>query len=137
LESETPGQPPTITVQFDLDLNGILHVTAVDRGTRKEQSITVKAEHKRMNATEKVAAAEHIAGLAQASPLAGRGQPASEDLAALLARARQVLDSKRQGVEDLQDLVKEIQDAIEGGRTENQEYLTDELLDLLYDLEEE
>ncbi len=137
LESETPGQPPTITVQFDLDLNGILHVTAVDRGTRKEQSITVKAEHKRMNATEKIAAAEHIAGLALAAPLEGRGQPASEDLAALLARARQVLDSKRQGVEDLQDLVKEIQDAIEEGRAEDQEELADELLGLLYDLEEE
>jgi molecular chaperone DnaK len=136
LKSEIPGQPPTITVQFDLDLNGILHVTAVDRGTRKEHSITVKAEHKRMSPTDKVAAAEHIAGLALAAPHA-LGQPVSEDLAALLARARQVLDSKRQGVEELQDLVEEIQDAVQEGRTEDQEELADELLDLLYDLEEE
>jgi molecular chaperone DnaK len=133
LESETPGQPPTITVQFDLDLNGILHVTAVDRGTHKEQSITVTAEHRRMGTTEKAAAAEHIAGLSLAT-LADR--EVGEDLTALLARARQMLDSKRQGVEDLQDLVEEIQAAIEGGNTEDQAELADELLDLLYDLEE-
>ena len=33
LEQEEEGQPPRITVQFDLDVNGILNVSAVDRGS--------------------------------------------------------------------------------------------------------
>jgi len=131
LEAETPGYPPSITVQFDLDLNGILNVTAVDRGSGKEHRITVKAEHKRMDATEKAAAAEHIAGLTVIS------QPASEDLAALLERARRVLDTHREGLDELQGLVEEIEDALAESRTDDQAQLTDDLLDLLYDLEDE
>ena len=131
LEPETLGRPPSITVQFDLDLNGILNVTAVDRGSGKEHRIIVKAEHKRMDATEKIATAEHIAGLTVIP------QPASEDLAALLERARRVLDTRREGLDELQGLVTEIEDAIAQGRTDDQVQLTDDLLDLLYDLEDE
>jgi len=131
LEPETPGRPPSITVEFDLDLNGILNVTAVDRSSGKEHHITVKAEHKRMDAAEKIAAAEHIAGLTVIP------QPASDDLAALLERARRVLDTRREGLDELQGLVAEIEDAIAEGRTDDQAQLTDDLLDLLYDLEDE
>jgi len=131
LEPETPGRLPSITVQFDLDLNGILNVTAVDRGSGKEHRITVKAEHKRMDATEKIAAAEHIAGLTVIP------QPASEDLTALLERARRMLDTRREGLDELQGLVEEIEDAVAQGRTDDQAQLTDDLLNLLYDLEDE
>jgi molecular chaperone DnaK len=131
LEPEAPGRPPSITVQFDLDLNGILNVAAVDRGSGKKHHITVKAEHKRMNAAEKTAAAEYIAGLTVIP------KPASEDLAALLERARRMLDAKRDGIDELQELVKEIEDAIADGRTDDQAQLTDDLLDLLYELDEE
>ena len=132
LQSETPGLMPSITVQFDLDLNGILNVTALDRGSGKKQDYTVKTEHKRMDTTEKASAAEHISSLTT-----GDEQPISDDLAALLARARHVLDSKRQGLEQLQELVEEIETAIEEDHAEDQADLTDELLDQLYDLEEE
>ncbi len=131
LEPETPGRSPSITVRFDLDLNGILNVTAVDRGSGKEHRITVKAEHKRMDAAEKTTAAEHIAGLTVIP------QPASEDLAALLERARRVLDTRREGLDELQGLVSEIEDAIAESRTDDQAQLTDDLLGLLYDLEDE
>ncbi len=131
LKPETPGHPPTIMVQFDLDLNGILSVTAVDRGTKREDGITVTAEHRRMNVSEKAAAAEHIAGLAMAT------QPAPEELTALLTRARQLLASRHQGLEDLEDLVGEIEESIQAGNSEEQQDLADELLDVLYDLEEE
>ena len=36
------GQPQ-IEVQFDIDANGILHVSAKDKGTGKENKITIKA----------------------------------------------------------------------------------------------
>ncbi|MCE5348054.1 MAG: molecular chaperone DnaK [Bacteroidales bacterium] len=38
-----PRGVPQIEVSFDIDANGILHVTAKDRGTGKEQSIRIEA----------------------------------------------------------------------------------------------
>ena len=32
---------PQIEVTFDIDVNGIVHVTAVDKATSKKQSITI------------------------------------------------------------------------------------------------
>ncbi|MBI5224748.1 molecular chaperone DnaK [Candidatus Micrarchaeota archaeon] len=37
---------PQIEVTFDIDANGILHVSAKDMGTQKEQKITITAPHK-------------------------------------------------------------------------------------------
>lgn len=37
---------PQIEVTFDIDANGILHVTAKDLGTSKEQSLKITAPHK-------------------------------------------------------------------------------------------
>ncbi|KAG1415072.1 hypothetical protein G6F57_023816 [Rhizopus arrhizus] len=34
---------PQIEVTFDIDANGILHVSAKDKGTGKENKITIKA----------------------------------------------------------------------------------------------
>ena len=33
---------PQIEVTFDIDVNGIVHVSAKDKGTGKEQSITIQ-----------------------------------------------------------------------------------------------
>lgn len=41
-----PRGMPQIEVTFDIDANGILHVTAKDKGTGKEQSIKITAENK-------------------------------------------------------------------------------------------
>ena len=131
LKPEAPGQLPSVTVQFDLDLNGILHVTVLDRGSRKEQGLTVKAEHRRMSPAEKAAATQHVASLAAAQ------SPLEESLAALLRRADGVLQGRHQGAEKLRSLVERIQNAIAEGRMEDQQDLADELLDVLYDLEEE
>ncbi len=45
-----PRGVPKIEVTFDIDANGILHVTAKDLGTQKEQSIKITAPHKLDNA---------------------------------------------------------------------------------------
>ena len=46
LEVDLPPAPrgvPQIEVTFDIDANGILHVSAKDKGTGKENKITIKA----------------------------------------------------------------------------------------------
>ncbi|KAG0737381.1 hypothetical protein G6F24_017973 [Rhizopus arrhizus] len=39
----SPRGMPQIEVTFDIDANGILHVSAKDKGTGKENKITIKA----------------------------------------------------------------------------------------------
>src|SRR5204862_1008548 len=39
-----PRGVPQIEVTFDIDANGIVHVSAKDRGTNKEQSITITGQ---------------------------------------------------------------------------------------------
>ncbi|NJM40133.1 MAG: Hsp70 family protein [Anaerolineae bacterium] len=136
LEAHGPDEPPTITVKFDLDLNGILNVIAVDRVSGNTRHMTMKAEHRRMNPAEKLSAAESIAtlGAAEATELA---QPAlSNDLVALLFRARQVLATRRQGATRIQTLVDQIESQIKEGQVDSVGQLSDELLDVLYDLDE-
>ncbi len=41
-----PRGMPQIEVTFDIDVNGIVHVTAKDKGTGKEQSIRITSPHK-------------------------------------------------------------------------------------------
>lgn len=41
-----PRGIPQIEVTFDIDANGIIHVTATDKGTGKEQKITITSPHK-------------------------------------------------------------------------------------------
>ncbi|MDO8729597.1 MAG: molecular chaperone DnaK [Candidatus Omnitrophota bacterium] len=41
-----PRGVPQIEVTFDIDANGIVHVSAKDRGTGKEQSVRITAPHK-------------------------------------------------------------------------------------------
>ncbi|MGB7342057.1 MAG: Hsp70 family protein [Phototrophicaceae bacterium] len=45
LQPENPTEVAKFTVQFDLDMNGILNVQAVDRGSKQKTGITVHADH--------------------------------------------------------------------------------------------
>ncbi len=42
----SPRGMPQVEVAFDIDANGILHVTATDKGTNKEQKMKIVAPHK-------------------------------------------------------------------------------------------
>lgn len=47
-----PRGTPQIEVSFDIDTNGILNVTALDKGTGKEQKITIQNERGRLSKEE-------------------------------------------------------------------------------------
>lgn len=47
-----PRGVPQIEISFDLDANGILNVTAIDKGTNKSQSITITNEKGRLSQEE-------------------------------------------------------------------------------------
>ncbi|NWJ98666.1 MAG: Hsp70 family protein [Chloroflexi bacterium] len=52
LHSEKQGEPPRITVEFDFDIDGILHVSAVDRGSGKKANMSVKAARAHLSAAD-------------------------------------------------------------------------------------
>ena len=139
LKPEKRGEPPVITVEFDMDLNGILQVSATDRGSRKVAQTTVHAAHTRLSPSDKTLAARFLDEV---------WDPAGEeedDLDALtlpregedpvLAEARVVLGTGVVGSEELEPLLREV-DRVRGeGAEEDVQDLVDQILDVLYDLE--
>ncbi len=128
LKQEEEGQPPRITVQFDLDVNGILNVSAVDRGSGAAQQTTLRAAHTRLSPSDKEASARYLAGLESA--------PEDSD-DPLLSRARQVLQERLEGVEELAEVAAQLEAAKHEGRADDAAALGEQLLDLLYGLEDE
>jgi len=136
LEPEHPGELAQVTVRFDFDVNGILHVTARDRHTGKHKEIRVEASHTRLSETEILAAKTRMAHTA-AGQLGAHG--ASGETMVLIERARGLLDSgtlAQDEREELEALVSEILATQAAGQIEQRESLLEELLDLLFDLEE-
>ncbi|MBI4671933.1 MAG: Hsp70 family protein [Chloroflexi bacterium] len=128
LKPEAPGLPPRVAVQFDLDLNGILRVSAQDRGSQRQAGVTVQAEHLPLSPAQKQAARELIQDL-ELEP--------DEHLEVLMSRARRLMEEREAGVERLNQVMQDLEDAIQEGRAEEQATLTEELTDLLYELDEE
>ncbi|MFN8485287.1 MAG: Hsp70 family protein [Anaerolineae bacterium] len=126
LKPEAPGELARVTVQFDVDVNGILHVTATDRGSGRKAEMTVTTAHERLSATQIEAARAHVEAMTTAGP----------EVTALLTRARRTLESEREDLAELQAAVAELEAAVREGRAEEQAALADDLADLLYDMEE-
>jgi molecular chaperone DnaK len=135
LKSNDPGKPAEITVQFDLDVNGILKVTARDRVSNQQESISVEASHTRMSETEILEARDW------ANKEALDAEPAAlpENAAVLLRRAATLLDGGLDGDDrqTLSNLLKRIQDAQTDNEPEDLAELLGTLEDLLFDLDVE
>jgi molecular chaperone DnaK len=136
LEPEHPDELAQVTVQFDFDVNGILHVTAQDRHTGKKKEIRVEASHMRLSETEILAAKTWIADTA-AQPLEVYG--VAGETMVLIERARALLDSGTLAPDsraELEALVSKVLASEAAGQIEQHESLLEELLDLLFDLEQ-
>jgi molecular chaperone DnaK len=135
LKSNDPDKPAEITVQFDLDVNGILKVTARDRVSNQQESISVEASHTRMSETEILEARDW------ANKEALDAEPAAlpENAAVLLRRAATLLDGDLDGDDrqTLSNLLKRIQDAQTDNEPEDLAELLGTLEDLLFDLDVE
>ena len=134
LKPEKPGTPPCVTVEFDLDVNGILKVSTLDRGSKQVKQSTLKAAHTRLSPSAKEASARHLEALWDE---AAEGEGAVIEHDPLLDRANRLLDSSAADLAVLADLVQRLQVARRAGDTAKAEKLSDELLDLLYELEGE
>ena len=134
LQPESEDEVPTITVQFDLDVNGILTVGIQDRGSGKRASLTVHAEHRRMDVRQRDEAAAHVAGLGLDAQAVVDAVP--EGTRALMSRAEAVLQDTEPGTERVRGLMLDIEAAIRAGDDALRDDLSEQLAEALYDLEE-
>ncbi len=129
LEQEIEGEPPRITVQFDLDVNGILDVSAADRGSGQLKQTTLRAAHTRLSTRDKAAASQQLEQLWLTT------ETASAD--PLLAQAKALVQNQMQDLQEMAAVLQQIEAAEKSGDTIEVARLRDELTDLLYELEGE
>ena len=133
-----PRGVPQIEVTFDIDANGILNVTAKDKGTGKEQSISITGastlpdkEVDRMvkeaeeNANEDKERREKIDRKNQADSLVYQADKQLKELEDKVST-----DDKSKA----EDLIKQLQEAIAEDNDDNIKSLTEELQQLLYSI---
>ncbi len=155
LRPESPGMPPRITVQFDFDVDGIVHVSAVDRGSNKQAQTTVRAARAHLSAAEISTARVELEALDWADDqepwldvddvdLAGMQEVSARPVAqadpgtaALLARARRVIDNSPGDTTRLRDAIRDVEAAVARGDATAIQEQAEALLDVLYDIEEE
>lgn len=157
LRPEAAGMPPRVTVQFDFDVDGIVHVSAVDRGSGKQARTQVKAARVRLSPAEieRVRASlealpwddgdddgaddeddEDVADLDEEEGLTGERAIGSAEATALLVRARTALDRGGPDNTALQSAMQALEEALAAGDQNAVSQHADALLDLLYDLED-
>lgn len=129
------GQPE-IVVNFDYDVNGIVHVSAQDKQTGREKEIAVTATPDRLTEEQKTEATERVADV----EIAWDAIPTDshEEAVALRERATEVAELLDAGVDKtkLQELVAELDSALSSQNEETIDEIREELLDFLYDLED-
>lgn len=146
LRPEAPGFPPRVTVQFDFDLNGIVHVAATDRGSGKKIKAVVRAAHIRLSPAEIAGARVSLDDLAAwdenappEAPLEGQTPSTAEmslETISLLARAQRALASNP-GNQEIIRAIGALEAAVQQDDAETRESTSEALLDLLYDLDDD
>ena len=132
-----PRGIPQIEVTFNLDANGILNVTAKDKGTGKEQSITIQNsgnmskediekaqkdaeahaadDKKRKEAVEAKNHLENAIYQAEKMPSEYKDKISDEDKDAIkeaVKKAKEALEANAEDAEKLEEAAKELNDAI-------------------------
>lgn len=127
---------PQIVVNFDYDVNGIVHVSAQDKQTGQEKEIAVTATPDRLTEEQKTEATERFEDLV--IDLDAVPADLHEEAIALRERATEVAESLNAGVDKtkLQELVAELDSALGSQNEEAIDEIREELLDFLYDLED-
>ncbi len=118
-----PRGTPQIEVSFDIDANGILHVSAKDKATGKEQSIQVKASSGLSD--------DEIESMVQDAKEHAEEDKAFQELASARNHADGLLHATEKSLEDLGDKVEAQERAdIESAMNDLKEALKDNNADL-------
>jgi molecular chaperone DnaK len=132
LKPEHKGEYAHVVVQFDLDINGILHVNAADRGSGQKAGITVAASRERLTQSQISQAQQRLAMATPALVLDEQGQAMVERAGRLLARGELEAGS----AQDLAETLAMIDEARRAGDEAELDNWLEELTELLYEMED-
>ena len=136
-----------VTVNFQLDINGILNVTVTDRKSGKQTSEQLRADRQRLTPEQIAESQERLAG-AFVSVFGGteiEGTATAVDIdfdettRALLDRARNALETPGLDAdlsEQIMDVIDTIYGAAQDGDDDALQGASDELVDLLFEAED-
>merc|ERR1712071_723856 len=114
-----PRGVPQIEVTFEVDANGILQVSAEDKGTGKAEKITITAEKGRLSEEEIERMVQEAEEFAEEDKMVKERIDARNGLESYLYNLKNTLDDEEKGVaekiseEDKDTLLKAVEDALE------------------------
>jgi molecular chaperone DnaK len=126
-----PRGMPQIEVTFDIDANGIIHVTATDKGTGKEQKIEIKSgsglsdEEIQSMVSDAEAHAEEDAKQRELAETRNIAENAAYQSEKALEEAGDKVDEGAK--EEVRAAIKEVRDSLEGGSVEEVKAKTEAL----------
>jgi molecular chaperone DnaK len=128
-----PAGEPQIIVTFDYDVNGIVHVSAMDKKTKKEKKITVTASPERLTD-------EEISKAKERADLEWGQSPIDRDLEALINEAKRMvseLKDKGKNTKKLAQVLQQLQAAINNNEDDEKIFeLEDKIVYEMYALED-
>lgn len=135
-----------VTLTLDLDINGILHVSAQEKATGLEKSITIKNALSRFEPTALNTAKQRITSLfGQSDAALGseeiivEAEPESQEIQTareLIAKAESLFDSiSQEDKEDMVNFIETITACIESGDIDGLKTPAEQLGDIIYYLE--
>ena len=128
-----PAGVPQIIVTFDYDVNGIVHVSAMDKKTKKEKKITVTASPERLTD-------EEISKAKERSDLEWGQLPIDKDIEALINEANRMVSELRykgKNTKKLAQVLQQLQVAIDNNEDDEKIFeLEDKVVYEMYALED-
>ncbi len=130
-----------ITLTLDLDLNGILHVSAQEKATGMEKSITIKNALSRLESSALDTAKQRITSLfgqleTEPEPFEAPVAPEIVEARSLIAKAESLFEQiSSEDKEDMINLIEAITNCIETGDIAGLEEPVEQLNDIIYYLE--
>jgi len=128
-----PAGMPQIIVTFDYDVNGIVHVSAMDKKTKKEKKITVTASPERLTD-------EEISKAKERTDLEWGQSPIDKDIEALINEANRMVSELRykgKNTKKLAQVLQQLQAAIDNNEDDEKIFeLEDKVVYEMYALED-
>jgi len=148
LKQARPGENPSVNVQFDFDVNGMLNVQATDRVTGKSTGISVQATQSTLTPQEIAVAREQLAEFEFfyeeeededeeiiEAPVTETSLIVDEETQALLKRAQELIDDGTLNDDQIKNLTHLTERISKATAQDMLDELSEELLDILFDLE--
>jgi len=126
-----PRGAPQIEVTFDIDVNGILHVSAIDKGSGKEQKISIEGSsglnHDEIEKAKREA--EEFAEQDRQRFESVEGRNKADNLVYQVKKQLEELDDKLSGDQKkpVEDAVAKVEEALKSDNTDEIKKATDEL----------